>query len=233
MRFLIVNGDDFGHARGVTDGIVQAHLRGILTSTSLMVTEPDAERAGRMAREHPNLSVGIHFVEDGTADLDDPAQLDRAIRSQLDRFRELVGRPPTHIDSHHHAHREGDRAAEFARVAAELDVPLRFDGTVSYIGGFWPEWEPGITNLDYIRRPFLLHLIDSEVGQGYTELACHPGQVTEDLDSSYREEREIELATLTEPGLREEVEARGVRLVSYHDLRGRRGARPGAGSPGA
>jgi predicted glycoside hydrolase/deacetylase ChbG (UPF0249 family) len=214
MRHLIVNADDFGHSPGVTDGIIEAHAHGIVTSTSLMVHEPAAEQAGRLAREHPALSVGLHFVDDGGADLDDPAALERALRGQLARFGELVGRPPTHIDSHHHAHREGERASTFARAASELGVPLRCDGRVAYIGGFWPEWEPGVTTIDYIRRPFLLHLIDTEVGEGYTELACHPGRIRGDLQSSYLAEREIELATLTEPGLREEIEGRGVRLVS-------------------
>ena len=41
---LIVNGDDFGASAGINRGIVESHARGIVTSTSLMVT-------GRAARE--------------------------------------------------------------------------------------------------------------------------------------------------------------------------------------
>ena len=37
MRRLIVNADDFGISEGVNRGIIEAHLRGILTSTTLMV----------------------------------------------------------------------------------------------------------------------------------------------------------------------------------------------------
>jgi len=33
---LIVNADDFGLSTGITDGIMEAHLKGIVTSTSLM-----------------------------------------------------------------------------------------------------------------------------------------------------------------------------------------------------
>jgi predicted glycoside hydrolase/deacetylase ChbG (UPF0249 family) len=79
--------------------------------------------------------------------------------------------------------------------------------------------EPGVKNLDRIRRPFLRHLIDTEVGEGFTEIGCHPARVTDDLTSSYRDEREIELQTLTEAGLREELEGAGVRLASYHEWR--------------
>jgi len=219
MRLLIVNGDDFGMAGGVNDGIIEAHTNGILTSTSLMVLAPAAAEAAALAGAHPEMSVGLHFVEDRTADLDDPAQAADAFHAQLDRFRELMGRNPTHVDSHHHVHAEGDRIQTFKALVAPLGVPLRSDGRVSYIGGFWPEWEPGVRNLDYIRRPFLRHLIDTEVGEGFTELACHPARVTDGLKSSYRHERELELQTLTEDGLRQELEAAGVRLVSYREWR--------------
>jgi predicted glycoside hydrolase/deacetylase ChbG (UPF0249 family) len=52
-----------------------------------------------------------------------------------------------------------------------------------------------------------------------TELACHPARVIGDFRSTYLEERAVELATLTEPGLREEIEALGITLVSYRDVK--------------
>ncbi len=219
MRLLIVNGDDFGLASGVNEGIIEAHLNGILTSTSLMVLAPAAAEAATLAHAHPKLSVGLHFVEDESADLDQPEHAEGAFHVQLERFRKLMGRDPTHVDSHHHVHAEGDRMATFKALVEPLGVPLRNDGQVAYIGGFWPEWEPGVKNLDYIRRPFLRHLVDTEVGEGFTELACHPARVTDDLFSSYRDERALELQTLTEAGLREELEGAGVRLTSYHEWR--------------
>ena len=219
MRFLVVNGDDFGLSPAVNEGIVEAHTHGILTSTSLMVREPAAPAAAELARQLPELSVGLHFVEDGSADLDDPEQTARAFAKQLELFRELLGLDPTHVDSHHHVHAEDQRLATFAGLVEPLGVPLRHDGRVAYIGGFWAQWEPGVTNLDYVRRPFLRQLVDTEALEGFTELACHPGRVTGDFSSSYLEERAVELATLTEPGLRDELEQSGVKLVSYHAWR--------------
>lgn len=213
----MVNGDDFGLAGGVNEGIVEAHANGILTSTSLMVLEPAAADAAQLAGAHPHLSVGLHFVEDGSADLDEPAEAKRSFEEQLERFRDLVGREPTHVDSHHHVHAQRERMAAFKAIVAPLGVPLRNDGRIAYVGGFWAQWEPGITNLDYIRRPFLRHLVATEVGEGFTELACHPARIRGDFESSYLDERAVELATLTEPGLREELGDAGVKLVSYHD----------------
>jgi predicted glycoside hydrolase/deacetylase ChbG (UPF0249 family) len=219
---LVVNGDDFGHAVGVNEGIIEAHTNGILTSTSLMVLRGAAAEAAELAHAHPRLSVGLHFEAPAEVDLDDPAQAEEAFTAQLQRFRMLVGRDPTHVDSHHHVHAEGDRMRTFKTLVGPLGVPLRNDGQVPYIGGFYAEWEPGVINLDYIRRPFLRQLVDTEVDEGFTELACHPARISDDLDSSYLEERAVELETLTEPGLREELASAGVELVSYHEWRRRR-----------
>jgi hypothetical protein len=93
---------------------------------------------------------------------------------------------------------------------------LRGDGRVQYIGGFYGQWEYGVTNLEYLSRDFLLKLVQTEALAGFSELACHPARLTGDFTSSYLEERAVELATLTEPRLREEIEELGVKLVSYH-----------------
>lgn len=58
---LIINADDFGYLPGVTDAIIDAHRRGILTSTTLMCTMPDAARAIAEAARTPTLGVGIHL----------------------------------------------------------------------------------------------------------------------------------------------------------------------------
>jgi chitin disaccharide deacetylase len=61
-RFVIINGDDFGFSKGVNQAIVEAHQRGILTSTSLMVTGNAFEEAVLLAKAHPKLAVGLHLV---------------------------------------------------------------------------------------------------------------------------------------------------------------------------
>ena len=218
MRHLVVNADDLGLSPGVNAGIIKAHANGIVTSASLMVNRPGAEDAAGLLGEHPALSIGLHFEQDGVHDLDDPAQAAQLFGAQLERFRELTGGEPTHIDSHHHVHAENERIEQFAALAQPLGVPVRHDGRVAYVGGFWGQREVGVTNLDYIRRQSLVQLIANEALGDITELACHPAKVTGDFRSSYRDERAVELATLTEPGLREQIEALGVRLVSYHEV---------------
>src|SRR3989442_6607250 len=60
MKHLIVNGDDFGASRGVNRGILEAHVRGILTSTSLIVNGAWSEEAAALSCDAPELSVGLH-----------------------------------------------------------------------------------------------------------------------------------------------------------------------------
>jgi predicted glycoside hydrolase/deacetylase ChbG (UPF0249 family) len=220
LRRLIVNADDFGLSEGVNQGIIEAHTGGIVTSTSLMVHRPAARHAAELARGHPALSVGLHFEEPSTVDLDDPAQARQAFAEQLESFRSLVGRDPTHVDSHHHVHAEAARMETFRELVAPLGVALRHAGQVAYIGGFYAQWEYGVTELQYVRRPFLVHVVATEALEGFTELACHPARVTGDFESAYLAEREVELTTLTEPGLREELEGLGVGLASFGDWPG-------------
>lgn len=59
---LIVNADDFGISEAVNRGIVEAHERGIVTSTSLMATGPAFEHAVALAQRCPRLAVGVHLT---------------------------------------------------------------------------------------------------------------------------------------------------------------------------
>jgi hopanoid biosynthesis associated protein HpnK len=61
-RRLIVTADDFGAALVVNDAVEQAHVQGILTAASLMVSGEAADDAVDRARRLPNLGVGLHLV---------------------------------------------------------------------------------------------------------------------------------------------------------------------------
>ena len=50
------------------------------------------------------------------------APSDAEIRAQLAAFRAALGRDPTHLDSHHHAHRRDTAATVAASLAEELGV---------------------------------------------------------------------------------------------------------------
>ncbi len=211
-KLLIVTADDFGISRGVNRGIVQAHREGILTSTSLMVNRPAAEEAADLARECPALSVGLHLELDPAA-ADVPTELDR----QLGRFTDLVGAPPTHVDSHHDVHKSPRVLPHVQAWAERIGVPVRGGSRVRHLSKFYGQWG-GETHLEQISVEGLLRLLDAELGPGVTELTCHAGYVDEGLTSSYTVEREAELRTLCDPRVRPALAERGVRLVGFRDL---------------
>ncbi len=62
MKRLVVTADDFGAAREVNDAVLEAHAKGILTATSLMVAAPAAADAVARAKAAPSLRVGLHLV---------------------------------------------------------------------------------------------------------------------------------------------------------------------------
>jgi hopanoid biosynthesis associated protein HpnK len=61
-RGLIVTADDFGAAEAVNEAVERAHVDGILTAASLMVTGDAADDAVARARRLPRLGVGLHVV---------------------------------------------------------------------------------------------------------------------------------------------------------------------------
>jgi chitin disaccharide deacetylase len=220
-RRVIFNADDFGASTGVNRGIVDCHVRGVLTSTSMMVTGRAVEEAVELSREHPQLAIGLHwdvFGEDERwFDLTDRPAVREEFARQLERFHELLGRPPTHVDSHRHAHRSEGLLPVFQELVEPLGVPLRCDGKVAFVGGFYAQWEWGVTELDYVSVPCLERMLENEVAEGWTELSCHPGYRSPDYEAMYLVEREAEVETLTDPRIRAAIDRLGIELVSYAD----------------
>ena len=63
-RILIVNADDFGLTAGVCRGVLEAHERGAVTSTSALVVAPAFDGYSAALRDS-GLAVGAHFAAVG------------------------------------------------------------------------------------------------------------------------------------------------------------------------
>lgn len=59
---LIVTADDFGASSAVNRAVIRAHREGIVTTTSLMVAGDAVDEAVALARQNPDLAVGLHLV---------------------------------------------------------------------------------------------------------------------------------------------------------------------------
>src|SRR6266480_361808 len=130
---LIINADDFGRSATETDAALGCYQKGRVTSVSAMMFMEDSERAAKLAKQN-DLDVGLHlnFDEPFTGG-NSPAELaeyhGRTVRylmgnkyaqllynpilrqefafsyeAQAREFVRLYGKPPSHIDGHHHLH---------------------------------------------------------------------------------------------------------------------------------
>ena len=222
MKFLIINADDFGYGRGVNRAIVELHDQGVVTSTSLMVNTPATAEAVALAATRPGLSLGLHvnFTNEAQrlVEFDDPAICRDELRRQFDRFVALIGRLPTHLDSHQHVHRRPRCQVSFLELAEEHRLPLRDRAPVTFKGGFYAQWEYGVSQPAKVSFDALTGIVATELHRGIYELSVHPGYHDATVEYVYHRDREWELATLSDPRVPTLLEDHGVELISYHHL---------------
>jgi hopanoid biosynthesis associated protein HpnK len=153
MRQLIVNADDFGLTIGVTEGILDAHRQGTVTSTTLMANGAAFRFAVAASRRTRTLGVGVHLnLSEGL-----PVAPARSVPTLLDQHGRLQLKPgrlmrgllkgrvnldevetelraqitkvvrsgisPTHLDGHKHVHVVPGVADIVIRLAREFNVP--------------------------------------------------------------------------------------------------------------
>lgn len=225
-RYLIVNADDFGQSGAVNRGIVKAYKGGVVTSTSLMVRWPKAAEAASLQKECPRLSIGLHLDFGEWAlqgeewvplyqvvPLDNEATVADEVNRQLEVFRALVGRNPTHLDSHQHVHQHQPVKDIVLAVAEELGTPLRHYSKARYCGNFYGQDAEGRSMPGALTVDALIRIL-TNLPAGYTELACHPAD-GDDLATMYRLERMEELQTLCDPRLRATIDTLGIHLVPH------------------
>jgi chitin disaccharide deacetylase len=213
-KLLIVNADDFGASPGTNRGILEAHLRGIVTSTSLLVTAAASVEAAELAASAPDLSIGLHADLDGV----DPDQIGDALERQLERFEALRSVSPTHLDTHHDTHRHPRAFPAVAEFARRHGLRLRGHARMRVCTKFYGQWS-GETHLEQISVAGLERVL-TDIEDLMTELTCHPGYRDPALRTSYDAEREVEVQTLCDPATRAIVARLGFRLISFLELPG-------------
>jgi predicted glycoside hydrolase/deacetylase ChbG (UPF0249 family) len=219
VKLLVVNADDLGYDPEIDRGILEAHARGIVTSATAMVETPFAAAALRAAP--PSLGIGLHAVLDPGLG---SAAAEAALRGQLARFAALRGAPPTHLDSHKHAHARPEILAAFARVALREGLPVRavdaaMRGALRALGVATADAFLGDASLRPAWTADALVAALAAVGEGVTELMAHPGHAPSHARTSFGGERELELEALCHPDVRAAADRHGILLRHYGDVR--------------
>jgi predicted glycoside hydrolase/deacetylase ChbG (UPF0249 family) len=152
-KYLIINADDYGISQGVCRGVIEGHLYGIITSTSVMINMPFTEEAIRKVQnEAPDLGIGLHInLTSGypvlpAADVQSlvtsegifrnlfhlaesppiSKHLQSEILAQFNRFAEITGGIPDHLDSHQFVTYILPVAFEtMLEIAEKYEIPIR------------------------------------------------------------------------------------------------------------
>ena len=151
MKKLIVNADDFGITKCISDKIIDTFKIGNLSSTSLMVNTPASEYAINLAKNNPELGLGLHFnltegrALSGASSITDPNGIFfnkmrlnlletlriidlKDIQNELNMQFEYItdaGLSPSHIDSHQHIHMNPRIFKIVADFAKEKNISIR------------------------------------------------------------------------------------------------------------
>jgi predicted glycoside hydrolase/deacetylase ChbG (UPF0249 family) len=130
---LLVNADDLGLSSAINKGIIQSHLTGIVTSTSIVASGTAFTEGVQLAKECPTLGVGVHLTlveENSVAEPDaiptlapngvlphsygdlmkkvltariSLSEIEREFRAQIEKCLRS-GIKLSHVDSHQHTH---------------------------------------------------------------------------------------------------------------------------------
>lgn len=272
---LIINADDYGRTPEISRGIREAHLRGLVTSTTAMMNMPSVAADIKIAlQETPHLGLGVHLVLTAGKPLLpasqvpslitpagnflklealvsrapslNPAEAKAEWRAQIEAFIAVAGKKPTHLDSHHHSSyftpglfqamlelaREDGLAIRLpiAHSAAQnIDglpdelAPAMLESGTQLLEHFQPRSPDAFFASFYdetATRGEFLRILSHFLPNGTFEIMCHPGYVDEAFAkaSVYAYQRQIELEILTDPAMRQEVEKRGIQLISFAQL---------------
>lgn len=248
---LIVNADDFGLSKGQNYGIVECFRHGVVSSTTALVNAEGIEHAAQLRHELPGLGVGLHFTltmgkplsplpsltregvlgkwvwqmaEEGDLPLN---EIRIELQAQYQRFIEIFGCAPDHIDSHHHVHMFKQIFPIVAEFAKEKSLPMRVDrplvcqegidtqGVISSDG-----FDSQFYGDEITQALFLKVLDESKARHEHSiEVMTHPAFVDNPLRASgYCFQRLMELEVLTDSALKRAILERGYRLGTYQDL---------------
>lgn len=243
---LIINADDFGMTHGVTNGILDAMRTGIVSSTTMMVNMHGTQGAADIARKNPDLSIGLHvnislgtpltscdsltrdgkFMKPNVLKSDEDyleEDLYKEINAQYERFVSLVGRKPTHMDSHLYTHQKFMKVrAAVKRVADERCIPVRDCDTqyyprIHFVGNFKVEQEK---NREDVKEK-CLRILRTISEFPIAELMVHPALPDRWLleNSGYNSQRFVEYKVLTDEDILEFILESDITLTGYQGVK--------------
>ena len=228
-KYLIVNADDFNLTRGTDRAILECHDQGIVSSTTVLVTLPLSASTAKSLKSRPLFGKGIHLsltLGDAVSPKT-PFQLkrdllkriekiptkvaEREYEAQILKFKRLIGRLPSHMDTHHHIQVHPNILSAIKRLSKKYQIPFR--GNTHYL---FEDLDPA---KHWTSEKFIRCL--NKLPSGISEIMVHPGYVDHDLKSisSFQKGREVERKILTGSKAKDLLEKLNIKLINFNDLR--------------
>lgn len=237
---LIINSDDMGFSKGVTDGIISAHKKGVVTSCSIMATMPAFDYAVTKLKDTKTLDCGVHltlsrykpmilthktivdengfFFKQLTEDICKDFDMNEVYNEFVEQIEKVKNSKIeiTHFDSHHHVHTIKALQPVMEKLVKKYNLPTR--GGVNYnikgatIVPVIDTFYNNLVSIDYFKNN--MELIKS---YDIVDIMTHPAFVDDYLleNTSYAKKREEEYNVLTSNELKKLFKDEDIELVSY------------------
>lgn len=229
---IVINADDLGYTQGINYGIMEGVEKGIIRSTTALMCGAYIQQGFELANKHPELGVGVHLTltlghsltnapsitdENGnfypgrTTVWSKDVNYDEVYhewKAQIDKYIELFGHKPTHLDSHHSVHDANEKANQISLdLANEYGLQRRRYGDYKFVTGFYG---------DKATPETLIALFEANKGTDI-ELMVHPAFCDLELYrwSSYSLNRVIELNALCDKKVFDYINDNHIELVHY------------------
>lgn len=227
---VIINADDFGYTKAVCDGIIEGYKKGIIRSTTALCNMNYVEYGKELAKDCPHLGIGVHLtltlgksltknktLTDEYGNFYKPQQLKEHVfdieevyqefKAQIEKYIEIFGHLPTHLDSHHGMHDYCHNLEATKRLSDEFHLPVRRYSDYHFVKDFFGE---------NISVEGLISIFEKYKNQNI-EIMSHPGNCDLELylKSSYSTDRVKELSVFCNQKIKDYIENHHIILTNY------------------
>ncbi|MCI1632735.1 MAG: ChbG/HpnK family deacetylase [Liquorilactobacillus nagelii] len=260
MKRVIINADDFGMSEAFNYGVIRAVQAGVVSSTSIMINQPAAKHAISLLKEVPGLYVGLHVNLTTGSPVSNPADVSSLVKSdgsyigskdfkthkkhflyedayketivQIEKFRDLFGFYPSHIEPHSAMDDNSAKALLDAARKYKLHADVVYKGKlIQPSENDYLQIEQvidekvmeiinrGVNFEDFVSDQY--HLLAHHDNSLVTELHFHPGYLDQYIfdHSTLTVPRVHDLKTLCSSQLKKWLEINDIEPISFGDLK--------------
>lgn len=198
---LIINADDFGLSKSISDGIIEGINDGFITSTSMMANMKYAEYAIKQAIKHHVNCIGLHInltvgkpilknsnlVDENGVFLSNKKQIENTKLTYEDAYHEIKAQfhlikkysngmiKIDHIDTHHCLFDNENIKKALIDIAKEYNIPMRnqFDCDVRKPDILYKDFTINNISIDSLEEMISKYQEKDMV----VELMTHPGYI--------------------------------------------------------